>query len=158
MLCLYGYSLFPEHPAALETPVVMEETPSSHSMALRRYICIITYNKLPPHTHAHTHSLSFSLSHTHAHTHTHTHTHTLHSSVLKGVHSLSSLRKRSIHASTAQTPHSVTFHDHITVAEYSPDKSGRSSADSTLDSTTLSPPAPTSQRDNTASGMQESTL
>ncbi|CAI8009260.1 Centromere protein T [Geodia barretti] len=55
-------------------------------------------------------------------------------SALKGVHSLSSLQKKSL---LSQTPHTVSFGDNITVAEYSPEISGRGS-DFSLGSSTSS--------------------
>ena len=61
-------------------------------------------------------------------------------STLKGVHSLSSLRKKSV---TSHTPYSVSFSKNVIVTEYSPDKSGNTALDSSassLDSFTFSPP------------------
>ena len=100
------------HITAPESPVIVDETPSTHSRITKRYVYMDI--KAPC-----------------LHTHTHTHTHTPYSA-LKGVHSFSSLHKRSMLMSS-QTPHSVTFHHQIT--EYSPNISSHSVDSSALDST-----------------------
>ena len=74
-------------------------------------------------------------------------------SALKGVHSLSSLQKKSL---LSQTPHTVSFGDNITVAEYSPEISGRGS-DFSLGSSTSSSvsttPSPLPSRRHEPPGM-----